>query len=123
MCGQRWLGPDPVLEFLLQMDGVLLHLTSGYQVKIEVRLISSTKEVPHGIRYNLVLLDKHNQRVLGFDNSHRVRTGKRRYGVWSETADHIHLKERTIPYEFVSPGQLLVDFWDAAENEMKDGEE
>jgi hypothetical protein len=111
MCGQKWLGLDPALELFLQADGTVFSLKEGFQVKYEVRKVSSTREIPHGIRYNLVLLDRYKQRVLGFDNAHRVRTGKRRHGVWSKTWDHIHIKDQVIPYKFESVVQLNDDFW------------
>jgi hypothetical protein len=115
MCGQRWKGLDPAMELLLQMDGAVFLLEAGYQVKYEVRKVSPTREIPHGIRYNLVLLDIYNHRVVGFDNAHRVKTGKRRLGVWSKTWDHIHIKDQVIPYKFESVVQLNDDFWMAVE--------
>jgi hypothetical protein len=120
MCGQRWLGPDPAVELLLQMDGFVFHLQDGYQVTYEVRQIEPTKDVPHGIRYNLVLLDRYKQRVLGFDNAHRVRTGKRRLGAWSKTWDHIHIRGQMVPYHFESVVQLNDDFWKAVKKYLSD---
>ena len=34
-------------------------------------------EIPHGIRYNLTLHNRHNKRVMGFDNAHAVKGKKR----------------------------------------------
>jgi hypothetical protein len=118
MSGQRWQGPDPFLELLLQADGAVFSLEGGYQVKYEVRQIEPAKGVPHGIRYNLVLLDRYKRRVLGFDNAHRVRTGKRRLGAWSKTWDHVHIRGQVIPYKFVSIVQLNDDFWAEVEKHL-----
>jgi hypothetical protein len=118
MCGQRWQGPDPALELLLQLDGEEFQLRGGYRSVIEARRIEPVAEVPHGIRYNLTLLDRYNQRVLGFDNAHRVRTGKRRYGVWSETWDHKHIRGEVKTYRFVSVIKLMDDFWMAVEEHV-----
>ena len=107
------------MELVLQADGTAFSLVEGYQVRYEVRKVSPTREVPHGIRYNLVLLDIYNHRVVGFDNAHRVKTGKRRLGVWSKTWDHIHIEDQVIPYKFESVVQLNDDFWAEVEKHAR----
>ena len=77
--------------------------------------MEANKHIPHGIRYNLSLHDKHNRRVLGFDNAHAIKPKKKKYGARKVTWDHKHQKEKVLSYEFESAGQLLEDFWTAVD--------
>lgn len=103
------------LEVLLNLDGEVYRFESGYWTKFEARRVPSTPVTPHGVRYNLTLHDRFNNRILGFDNAHAIKPRKRKYGAQKVTWDHRHERELTEPYEFESPAQLLEDFWTAAE--------
>ena len=103
------------LEILLSLDGEVYRFESGYWTRFEAKRVSSTPDTPHGIRYNLTLHDRFNNRVLGFDNAHGIKPKKRKYGAQKLTWDHKHEREVTEPYEFESPAQLMEDFWQAAE--------
>jgi hypothetical protein len=50
--------------------------------------------------------------VLGFDNAHGMKMSKKFQGRRVEW-DHRHMQEQIMPYEFVSAGKLLEDFWDS----------
>ncbi|MBI5445098.1 MAG: hypothetical protein HY900_28290 [Deltaproteobacteria bacterium] len=106
------------LEVLLSLDGEVYRLENGYWTKFEVKRVSPTAEVPHGIHYNLTFHDRFNTRVLGFDNAHAVKPQKKKYSARKLTWDHKHDREVVEPYEFESPAQLLEDFWNAAEQIM-----
>ena len=102
------------LETLLELDGAVIAQTAGYWVKFEVKQVSVSKHIPHGVRYNLTLHDNCNQRVMGYDNAHTPKAGKRgKYKAQIVTYDHKHqtIKCKGESYSFKSPGQLIEDFW------------
>ena len=103
------------LENLLILDGEIFPMDSGYWVKFEAKKVKESKEVPHGIRYSLTLHDKHNQRIIGYDNAHSFKPRRAKYGARKETWDHIHKKMDIFPYEFESALQLIEDFWKSVE--------
>lgn len=73
-----------------------------------------TPEIPHGIRYNLTLHNKYNERIFGFDNAHAVSIrGNKKYKGRIVQYDHVHTTatDKGRYYEFVSAGQLLQDFF------------
>lgn len=73
--------PSQGLETLLEMHGEVFPMENGYWTKIEAKRVPSTEHIPHGIRYCLTLHDRHNKRVLGYDNAHGVPSRKRYGGV------------------------------------------
>jgi hypothetical protein len=94
-------------------------MDNGYWVKIDARRVAPNAQVPHGIRYSLTLHDRYNRRVLGFDNAHATKPGRKRYIARKTTWDHKHDKDRTTDYGFQSPEQLMEDFWKEAERIME----
>lgn len=105
---------DVGLDILLSLDGTEYTEENGYWYKIEAKKVEPTVERPHGIRYNLTLHDNYNQRILGFDNAHAIKTKKSGYFSGRiVTYDHVHkaIKDRGTAYEFVSAQQLLNDFF------------
>jgi hypothetical protein len=90
-------------------------MENGYWTKFEAYQVEANKHIPHGVIYSLSLHDKHNTRVLGFDNAHAVKPKKKKYGARKVTWDHEHQKEKVLSYEFESAGQLLEDFWAAVD--------
>lgn len=106
------------LETLLNLDGEIFPMDNGYWVKFEVHQVEASASIPHGINYSLTLHDKMNQRILGFDNAHKYKPQNAKYAAKKETWDHIHKRMDTFPYEFDSAGQLMEDFWKAAEYYM-----
>ena len=103
------------LEFLLNLDGEVYPLDSGYWVKFEAKKVQESKAVPHGVKYSLTLHDKRNHRVVGYDNAHSFKSSKK-YAAKKETLDHIHKRMNIMPYEFESCVQLVEDFWNSVDN-------
>lgn len=71
---------------------------------IEIVIWQLPQPVPpseHPYKYRMVYIID-GQRVIGFDNER----GK---------GDHRHLGEVEAPYRFISPQQLVADFWKAVE--------
>lgn len=70
-----WPKRDPCLDALLDLDGQLLVVDERgeYWVEFKVRQVPATQERPHGLDYSLTLHGKNNERLVGFDNAHRVR--------------------------------------------------
>lgn len=114
------------MENLLELDGVNIEIEEGYWVKFEAKQVARTEKVPHGIKYCLTLHRPGNQRILGFDNAHEVKPEGNPYKyagrIFTYDHEHKYLKG-AVPYEFVSPEQLISDFWiavdDALEQEVK----
>lgn len=111
---------DPSLEALLDLNGEVFPMDNGYWTKFEARRIDPDKHAPHGIRYSLTLHNKHNERVPGFDNSHGIKSKRRKYSTRKVTWDHKHRKEKISSYQFESAGQLLEDFWNEVERYLRE---
>lgn len=110
------MSTDNGLKYLLDLDGQILAQEGGCWIKIEVRLLDKpTKECPHGIKYSLTLHDRYGKRLLGFDNAHAIKTGKRgRFTGRRVIYDHKHehSTSKGVPYTFKSAAQLLKDFFE-----------
>ena len=74
-------------------------------------LVVPNEHMPHGIRYSLTLHDRHNVRILGYDNAHGIKPQRKKYGAKRQAWDHKHQRKIVEPYEFESAAQLLEDFW------------
>lgn len=110
------------LEALLDLDGVIIAQERGYWVKFEAHRVTPTECIPHGISYSLTLHDNHNQRIMGFDNAHTPKGGRRkRYQGQVVEYDHHHqnMMCKGVPYEFDSPAQLIKDFWNAVDTALR----
>ncbi|HEV7165899.1 MAG TPA: DUF6516 family protein [Gammaproteobacteria bacterium] len=109
---------DPGLDALLELDEVEYSISEEYWVKFEVKRCPITSSRPQGIRYSLTLHDRAGQRLLGFDNSHAVKTrGRNPYKRKKGTHDHLHatLRDRGQPYDYQSGFTLMTDFWKAVD--------
>jgi len=106
---------DAGLNTLLDLDVSILDQGDGYWIKIEVKRLSViTIERPHGLSYSLTLHGPDNQRLLGFDNAHAIKSiYKSKYSGQIIEYDHRHRSSRDkgIPYHFVDGYQLLQDFF------------
>jgi len=87
---KKYLKEDKTLETLLDLDGEIFPMENGYWTKFEASRVTSTRQIPHGIRYSLTLHDRNNTRILGFDNAHAVKPKKKKYGARKITWDHKH---------------------------------
>jgi len=106
---------DDTLVNLLMLHGEIFPMDNGYWTKFEAYLVEPSVHIPQGVRYSLTLHDKHNIRVLGFDNAHGFKPKKKKYGAHKFTWDHQHRLQIIKPYEYESAAQLLDDFWREAE--------
>ena len=77
---KKYSKEDKTLETLLDLDGEIFPMENGYWAKFEPSIITSTRQIPHGIRYSLTLHDRNNTRILEFDNAHAVKPKKKKYG-------------------------------------------
>lgn len=112
------MGRDNGLDTLLALDGLIIAQEGGCFVKFEVRQVDPNEHIPHGVKYSLTLHDHHNQRVMGFDNAHAAKGGrKRRFAGRRVEYDHHHEDDKClgVPYEFDSPDKLVADFWQAVD--------
>ena len=110
---------DVSLDTLLDLDGEIFPMDNGYWTKFEAYRVTSTPQIPHGIKYSLTLHDRNNTRVLGFDNAHTFKPKKNKYRARKITWDHKHKMEKVHPYEFESASQLIEDFWEDVEEILK----
>lgn len=105
------MSKDKGLDTLLELDGEIFLLDNGYWTKFKERLVDETEHIPHGVKYSLTLHNKHNTRILGYDNAHSIKPTRKKYGAKKEVWDHKHDRTRILNYEFQNPGQLISDFW------------
>jgi len=116
-------GKDHALENLLELEGTrfVIDEERGLWVKFDVKLITPTSIRPHGIRYSLSLHDRHNNRMMGFDNAHAIEHGGKVNVAPIRTYDHWHRDQddKGRPYAFVNAGKLLEDFWVEVDKAIK----
>ncbi len=109
----------PELETMLNLNGEIFPMENGYWTKFEAWRVTPSEQIPHGIKYSFTLHDRHNRRVIGFDNAHTIKPKRKNYTARKITWDHKHQQERVFPYEFASAGQLLEDFWNAVDDYLR----
>jgi len=110
---------DDTLDTLLQLDGEVFPMDNGCWVKFEIKRVAPSRNIPHGIKYSLTFHDRHNRRIIGFDNAHAFKSKRKRFGATKITWDHKHHKEQISAYDYESAGQLLEDFSVAVEKYLK----
>jgi len=111
---------DSGLIYLMELNGEIFPMDNGYWTKFEVKAVEPNDEIPHGIRYSLILHDRSNVRILGYDNAHGIKVKKNRLVANRTAWDHKHQKNRVDYYEFKSAGQLLEDFWNDVNHLISD---
>jgi len=101
------------VENLLALDGDRYFLDDRGELEVIFRVsrIHVAPEVPHGLKYSLVLLNAKGERLVGFDNAHAVDEGSGPGKKRAERYDHKHVGSRVSPYEFKDAFTLLQDFW------------
>lgn len=114
------------IEYLLDLHLQKIGYDNGYWVTMRVFRIEPDTGRPHGLQYALTLHDHNDDRVLGFDNSHAISVGSgpakrsRRPKQW----DHIDRRDqKSVPYRFVSPYQLVEDFFKAVDEILNESQE
>jgi hypothetical protein len=108
---------DPALDTLLDLDGLIFVIDpeGGHWVRFTVTRIPATPEKPHGLDYSLTLHDRDGERLVGFDNAHRV--GKQKRG---NPQDHSHRIRTVKPYDYSDAATLLADFWTEVDAVLKE---
>ena len=119
MAKKKYSIEDASLDTLLDLDGEIFPMDNGYWTKFEAFRVTSTPQIPHGIKYSLTLHDRNNTRVVGFDNAHTFKPKKNKYMARKITWDHKHKMEKVYPYEFESASRLIEDFWKDVEKILK----
>ena len=119
---------DNGLENLLLLDGEEYTDDKGYKIRIQVRQVKPDIYRPHGLKYNMVLLDHFGQRVFGMDNAHAIKTAKgNKYNGHVYHWDHKHLSisDKGTPYHFSDAGLLMEDFFKGVDYTIRllEGEE
>lgn len=112
--------PDETIEYLLELDGELFGLESGYWVKFIARRVEPDELRPHGIDYCLTLHNPQGERLLGYDNSHPVRLSKGPAGRTNKQGDHRHWRDTVRPYNYADAATLMEDFWADVETILKE---
>jgi Family of unknown function (DUF6516) len=111
---------DRTLERLLDLDAQIFEMGDGYWVEIRATKVKPSQARPHGIDYGLCLLDPNGKRLVCFENSHPVTTGRAPSKKMSSTNDHRHGEGGKVkPYVYSNAETLLVDFWEAVEKVLK----
>jgi hypothetical protein len=79
---------------------------------------AAQRHTAHGLSYSLTLHDKNGKRLVGFDNAHAARAGKRRRKRIEQ--DHRHGLRTVEPYEYRDAATLLADFWGEVEVALRE---
>ena len=92
-----------------------------YWVKFDVMQVEATPARPRGIKYSLSLHNGTNKRIMGFDNAHAIKVSGGYKGK-KYTYDHLHKTavDPGVEYVFITPEQLIVDFWAEVEKVLVD---
>ena len=109
--------PDPALDALLDLDGQVFVVDpdGGYWVRFVVTRVPVSAEKPQGLDYSLTLNGPDGERLVGFDNAHRVDTHDRGRG-----QDHRHRLQNVRPYEYQDAATLLADFWTTVDSVLRE---
>lgn len=102
---------DEGLERLLDLDGFLAEVGSGFWVKIVARRVPPDADRPQGVSYTLTLHDPRGRRLFGIDNAHMVRLTRGPAGRSSAARDHLHRGKSVRSYAYRDAGTLIDDFW------------
>ncbi len=111
-----WSGYGEFSSLAESYSGTTFWFEEGYSATFKFWLDEDLEKRPHPYRYELVLHDLSNERILGFDNAHPVSRTSGRFKRRSPNSDHFH-RNRTdtgTPYEFVSLTQVLEEFFSHA---------
>ena len=113
---------DSSLDALLDLDGELLFVDpeARYWVQFAVRRVTVNEARPHGLAYSLTLHGPEGERLVGFDNAHRVKIRSGPGGKAGSTFDHKHRLKAVQPYEYADAATLLADFWTTVETVLRE---
>jgi hypothetical protein len=107
---------DQSLDYLLHLHGQILFLDEkgAHWVKFVVRRVPVSEARPHGLDYSLTLHDAAGERLVGFDNAHKVKGSK------DKQRDHRHIHKTVKPYDYQDAGTLVEDFWKTVDKILKE---
>lgn len=111
---------DRSLERLLDLDGSIFEVGSGYWVEMRAARVPPTSARPHGVTYALCLLDPDGERLVCYDNAHASSEGRAPSRRARATHDHRHVGKRVMPYVYTDAETLLEDFWADVEKALKE---
>lgn len=97
---------EKAVRTLLDLDGEIIVLEADYWVKFSAQAVPANAHRPHGVNYALTFHAPDGARLIGYDNAHPVKLGRKKIGY-----DHRHRGARTYAYQWVDAEQLLIDFW------------
>lgn len=108
---------DHGLENLLELNGEILVLDENgrYWVKFLVTSVPASPGRPQGLKYSLTLHGPSNERLVGFDNAHRVAPTRR-----GDPQDHRHGLHGAKAYEYSDAAALLEAFWAEVDKVLRD---
>jgi hypothetical protein len=108
---------DPSMEALLDLDGQVLVVDpdGGHWVSFVVTRVPVSPEKPHGLDYSLTLHGPDGERLVGYDNAHRV--AEQQLG---DPQDHRHRLRTITAYEYRDAAALLVDFWKTVDSVLRE---
>jgi hypothetical protein len=108
---------DPNLDVLLDLDGQVLVVDpdGGHWVRFAVTRVPATSDKPHGLDYSLTLRGPDGERLVGFDNAHRIERQRR-----GEPHDHRHRLRTVQAYDYRDAASLLSDFWAAVDAVLRE---
>lgn len=101
--------PDHSLQGLLDLDGEIIVVSNGHWVKFEAKLIRPSGNRPHGIKYSLTLHNRKGDRIIGYDNAHKI-PGMDEDSMFDHK-HHVRHKSRVKEYQYENAGKLMIDFW------------
>jgi hypothetical protein len=102
---------DASAAYLIDLDGQIMELGSGFWIKISARRVPASSERPAGIDYSLCLFSPEDERLLCYDNAHPIREGTGPGAKKSKMNDHVHRGGRILPYAYANAAALLEAFW------------
>lgn len=108
---------DPTLDVLLELDGqeLVVDPEGGHWVRSIVTQVPVSPDKPQGLDYSLTLHTADGERLVGFDNAHRVGRQKR-----GAPQDHRHRLRQVRAYEYQDAAGLLADFWSAVDQVLRE---
>ena len=109
MAAKKDLGTDNLLA--LNGDRYFVDEKGEFEVVFKVVGVEVTPQVPHGLKYTLMLLNAKGDRIVCFDNAHAVKKGSGPGKKRTKQFDHKHIGNRVTPYDFKDALTLLEDFW------------
>ncbi len=108
---------DPSMDTLLDLDGQVLVVDpdGGHWVRFVVTRVPVSAEKPHGLDYSLTLHGPDGERLVGYDNAHRV--AEQQLG---DPQDHRHRLRTITAYEYRNAAALLSDFWNTVDSVLRE---